>query len=83
MRAWCVVGSHGGRGGGAVRAVQEDELLHHQGRPHPQGTVRACIYGLLIALALTRVCVLALPGGVPARLVQEQRESQPLRRQGE
>jgi hypothetical protein len=28
-------GSLGERGGGAVRAVQEDQLLHHQRRPDP------------------------------------------------
>jgi hypothetical protein len=31
--------SFGGRGGGAARAVPEDELLHLQRRPHPQGGV--------------------------------------------
>jgi hypothetical protein len=30
--------SLGERGGGAVRALQEDQLLHHQRRAHPQGT---------------------------------------------
>jgi hypothetical protein len=34
---------YGERGGGAARAVQQDELFHHQGRPHPQGGVSACL----------------------------------------
>ena len=42
------------RGGGAVRALQEDQLLHHRRRTHPQGLC-SCQFVILDQVDVTKI----------------------------